>query len=50
MPRICVFSVINFDVNAVPLSVMIVVGRYACFVKMSIRTFAAFQAVASTSR
>ena len=49
MPKIWVISAMMVDVNADPLSVKIVVGKYDCFVIMSIITLATFVAVASIS-
>ena len=36
MPKICVISAIIVEVNADPLSVMRTVGRYECFVMISL--------------
>ena len=47
IPKICVISAIIVGVKAVPLSVMSVVGRYACLVMMSMSTFAKLIAGAS---
>ena len=47
MPKICVISAIIVDLNAVPLSVMSVVGKYACLVIMSMSAFATLIADAS---
>ena len=47
--KICVISVTIVEMNADPLSVMGVVGRYECFVMISISTLATFAAVASNS-
>ena len=46
LPKI---SAMMVDVNADPLSVIRVVGKYECFVIMSIITLATFVAVASIS-
>ena len=46
IPKICVISATIFEVNADLLSVMRVVGRYACFVMISINTLATFAGVA----
>ena len=40
MPKICVTSAIIVEVKAVPLSVIIVVGKYACLVMMSMSALA----------
>ena len=47
IPKICVISATIAEVNADPLSVMRVFGKYECYVMISINTFASFAAVAS---
>ena len=49
MPIICVISAMILDVNAVPLSVIMVVGKKECLVMISINALATFVAVASVS-
>ena len=49
MPKMRVISATNIEVNAEPLSVMRVLGKYECFVIISIITFAVLAAVASTN-
>ena len=49
IPSISVIPSEIFEVNADPLSVMSVVGKYECFVIISIMTLATFAAVASVS-
>ena len=50
IPKVCVVSAIIVEVNAVPLSVQSVVGRYACLVIMSMSTFATMIADLSVRR
>ena len=47
IPKICVISAMIVEVNAVPLSLLSVVGRYACLVIISMSTFATLMAEAS---
>ena len=47
LPKICVISAIIAEVNAGPLSVISVVGKYECLVIMSMSTFATMIADAS---
>ena len=50
IPKICVISAIVVEVNAVPLTVISVVGRHACLVMMSMSNFATLIPYASVRR